>query len=41
MPRSAWEFHDEACMFLDKYVESDDIRKALMAYLDYVIQRTR
>lgn len=36
-----WEFHDEACMFLDKYVESDDIRKALMAYLDYVIQRTR
>lgn len=36
-----WEFHDEACMFLDKYVESDDIRKALRAYLDYVIQRTR
>lgn len=36
-----WEFHKEACMFLDKYVTQDDIHKALRAYLDYVIQRTR
>ncbi len=36
-----WEFHDEACLFLDKYVEQEDIKKALRAYLDYVIQRTR
>ncbi len=36
-----WEFHHEACMFIDRYVTQLDISQALKAYLDYVIQRTR
>ncbi len=36
-----WEFHDNAQMFLDRYIIKDDIRQALKAYLDYVIRRTR
>ena len=34
-----WELHKHCCMFLEKYVVDDDIRQALKAYLDYVIQR--
>lgn len=36
-----WEFHDEACHFIDTYIHQDDIRQALRAYLDYVIKRNK
>lgn len=39
--RRMWEFHDEACHFIDTYIHQDDIRQALRAYLDYVIKRNK
>ena len=39
--RRMWEFHDEACHFIDSYIHQDDIRQALRAYLDYVIKRNK
>ena len=39
--RRMWEFHDEACHFIDTYIHQDDIRQALSAYLDYVIKRNK
>lgn len=39
--RRMWEFHDEACQFIDTYIHQDDIRQALRAYLDYVIKRNK
>lgn len=33
------EYHQNAQVFIDKYVKSEDIAVALKAYLDYVIQR--
>lgn len=39
--RCMWEFHDEACHFIDTYIHQDDIRQALRAYLDYVIKRNK
>lgn len=39
--RRMWEFHDEACHFIDTYIHQDDIRLALRAYLDYVIKRNK
>lgn len=39
--RRMWEFHDEACLFIDTYIHQDDIRQALRAYLDYVIKRNK
>lgn len=39
--RRMWEFHDEACHFIDTYIHQDDVRQALRAYLDYVIKRNK
>ena len=39
--RRMWEFHDEACHFIDTHIHQDDIRQALRAYLDYVIKRNK
>ena len=39
--RRMWEFHDEACYFIDTHIHQDDIRQALRAYLDYVIKRNK
>ena len=39
--RRMWEFHNEACHFIDTYIHQDDIRQALRAYLDYVIKRNK
>lgn len=39
--RRMWEFHDEACHFIDTYIHQGDIRQALRAYLDYVIKRNK
>lgn len=36
-----WELHAEALFFIDTYVEDSDIRAALRAYLDYVIERSK
>ena len=34
-----WDFHAEAMIFLDTYVEDRDVYNALKAYLDFVIER--
>ena len=34
-----WDFHAECLNFLDTYVEDREIRTALKAYLDFVIER--
>ena len=39
--RRMWEFHDEACHFIDTYIHQDDISQSLRAYLDYVIKRNK
>lgn len=39
--RRMWSFHDEAMSFLDRYVPESDIRTALKAYLDFVIERKK
>lgn len=34
-----WEFHAEARAFIDTYIRQPDIKTALQAYLDFVIER--
>lgn len=34
-----WNFHADCMNFIDNYVKDNDIRDALKAYLDYVIER--
>jgi octaprenyl-diphosphate synthase len=36
-----WEFHAEAAEFIEHRVGDEAIRKALSAYLDYVIKRNK
>ena len=34
-----WDFHRDAMLFLDNYAVKDDVKAALKAYLDFVIER--
>ena len=34
-----WDFHHDAMLFLDNYAVKDDVKAALKAYLDFVIER--
>jgi octaprenyl-diphosphate synthase len=34
-----WDFHRDAMLFLDNYGLKDDVKAALKAYLDFVIER--
>lgn len=38
--RRMWEFHAEAQQFIDNMITDEAIKRALQAYLDYVIART-
>lgn len=39
--KKMWEYHAAAQRFLERYVADDAIKRALSAYLDYVIQRKK
>jgi len=35
------KFHNDGCRFIDGHVKNEDIKKSLMAYLDFVIARNK